>query len=1491
MRKYYYLFSLFSAVTVALGVAAAIVADRPVRPLAKQVSSERPAGVPTSLEVADLPSVFRKSSVATPGRGVSKVNRAAARDVSFGGALHYSSAWTESSAYGLYSFKSNPGSNEKVSLISEYYFFEKGNGAVYDNAIHVVDFSEWEGVVSVNYNKVNILTGEYVDYESMPDLSFYTYDCDYDPLTGGVIGCFSNADNSAVELAMVDYDTRARKTISKLPDILFAVGVNSKGEVYGIDGGGVLRKYDRNDGSSTEIFSTGLIPSYMQSATFDRETDLMYWAFTNGSESALYEIDVTVPSITKLYDFDNSEEFTCIYVQEEFNGDVPGVADGLSLDFGAGVSGSVTFTLPSVSASGESLGGNVEWTLYANGVMKAEGKGNPGDVVKTREFTAEEGENWFVVKCSNEAGESAPLKVRRWIGKGQTEAPSNLSTEVNGTKVSLNWNAPEKGVLDAYFEPSELTYTVTRYPEGKVIAENISQTSLEDSMSITNPIIVWYGITANNVGYNSDEAVSTKIHVGDVFSAPWYEDFENPDNFEFFTVIDSNNDGRIWMVGLHQGLNPTGFAFCNTNKYGLQGIEYSDDWLLSPEIELSADDIYEFDCKVWSAWGTAEEMEVALGQGDDPTAAGKYEMIIERTQITRVYEDAHYFARTWIPASDGRYRVAFHGVTGINGSNINIDELHLYSVGKAGGPAAVADLTAVPDAKGEIGVTLSFTTPSRNAADTDAVAELSKVEIFRDGVVAGEFNNVKAGQSLTWHDDNAAEGSNTYRVVCYSGGLKGMYAEVQAFAGFDLPANPLNLMTTDKGDRLEITWDASGNVGKNGGYVDIDEVTYTVYAIEGMYAQPIAENLKETTYVVSNTATGPQSRVIYGVAAIWDDLLGDIEVSNTAIVGKPHALPFMETFNMAKCNNEGWEQPGDIEHRFYTDPDVSCDAGSTSMGWAPAVGYREAWLNSGKIAPGNAENLNLIFDWMTAPEANTVIEVIGVVDASNTVALATIDCSKNTEEGWHTEIIDLNKWRDAASISIKFHVTGNDLGSYIWLDRIQVRNILGKDLIAGLSAKKSYVAGKEDTVSVRVENNSFDRVDAYKVNLYVDGDLYASRDGEPLDGILSGNFFSTVDFGYSPSVFAGENASIHAEVVLEGDMDIANNTTSPYVVNVVAPVLESPSSLALEEHERGVALSWVAPEIVASDVMEDFESYNNGDLVFGNWKTYDGDKGLACGINGIDMPHAQEPIAFMVFNPEESGMNLDNRPLFAPMTDDQYLIAQTGWYSSASHNDDWLISPELSGEAQTIEFLMAKIEDYYKETFEIYYSLTDDEISSFILLESGEVELTEWDLYSYDLPEGAKYFALRYTAADQFMIMIDDLSYSPKVPELKGYRIYRNGSLLTEVLSEETSYNVEDADANNGEYAVTAVYDIGESMPSNRAIVSGVEDVLVYLEIAGKTGEIVCRNIESDSVEVYSLDGKLVRSVTVDSDEIHIKVEAGVYMVKAGEYTVKVIVK
>ena len=63
-------------------------------------------------------------------------------------------------------------------------------------------------------------------------------------------------------------------------------------------------------------------------------------------------------------------------------------------------------------------------------------------------------------------------------------------------------------------------------------------------------------------------------------------------------------------------------------------------------------------------------------------------------------------------------------------------------------------------------------------------------------------------------------------------------------------------------------------------------------------------------------------------------------------------------------------------------------------------------------------------------------------------------------------------------------------------------------------------------------------------------------------------------------------------------------------------------------------------------------------------------------------------MAFMVFNPEELGVNVDEYPQFKPASGKQFLIAMSAQSSSTrkGHNDDWLISPKLSGEAQTISF-------------------------------------------------------------------------------------------------------------------------------------------------------------------------------------------------------------
>lgn len=57
-----------------------------------------------------------------------------------------------------------------------------------------------------------------------------------------------------------------------------------------------------------------------------------------------------------------------------------------------------------------------------------------------------------------------------------------------------------------------------------------------------------------------------------------------------------------------------------------------------------------------------------------------------------------------------------------------------------------------------------------------------------------------------------------------------------------------------------------------------------------------------------------------------------------------------------------------------------------------------------------------------------------------------------------------------------------------------------------------------------------------------------------------------------------------------------------------------------------------------------------------------------------------------------------------------------------------------------------------------------------------------WTLYEFEVPAGARYFAIRSCATASFMLMLDDFTFipdEPVVPELRGYNVYRNGDLVT----------------------------------------------------------------------------------------------------------------
>ena len=235
-------------------------------------------------------------------------------------------------------------------------------------------------------------------------------------------------------------------------------------------------------------------------------------------------------------------------------------------------------------------------------------------------------------------------------------------------------------------------------------------------------------------------------------------------------------------------------------------------------------------------------------------------------------------------------------------------------------------------------------------------------------------------------------------------------------------------------------------------------------------------------------------------------------------------------------------------------------------------------------------------------------------------------------------------------------------------------------------------------------------------------------------------------------------------------------------------------------------------------------------------------------------------------------------------------------------NDAWLISPMLSGDAQTIKFMAACLNTSYgDETFEVLYSTTDTEVESFTLVEGASFTATvSWVEYTAALPAGAKYFAIRSTANDCFVLSVDNITFKGYVNpnaglEVVGYNIYRDGEKINETPVAATSYLDTEAAPGTHTYVVTVVYNNGESLPSNEVTIttSGVENIdadALGAKVAVEARDIVITDAEGADVAVIAADGKVIYSAAGEA-RTAVAVAPGVYVVKVATKVVKVVVK
>ncbi|MDE6287922.1 MAG: choice-of-anchor J domain-containing protein, partial [Muribaculaceae bacterium] len=282
-------------------------------------------------------------------------------------------------------------------------------------------------------------------------------------------------------------------------------------------------------------------------------------------------------------------------------------------------------------------------------------------------------------------------------------------------------------------------------------------------------------------------------------------------------------------------------------------------------------------------------------------------------------------------------------------------------------------------------------------------------------------------------------------------------------------------------------------------------------------------------------------------------------------------------------------------------------------------------------------------------------------------------------------------------------------------------------------------------------------------------------------------------------------------------------------------------------------------------------------------------------------PYRTDPMAFQLFEPKASGMPEDYYIDAVPASGERMLVA----WSAQGLNDNWLISPALSGLEQTISFKAKSFTIAYPESFEVLYSTTDKALESFIAVDAVEGYPADnrvpetWTEYKASLPAGAKYFAIRHTAYDTYALYIDDIAFEaagavPADLEILGFRPYIDGECAAELCT-ETTFSQEFTQSGKHSARVSAVYNHGESRACEAVeadvTMSGVENVSTGTSISLNGNILSVKAPAGTVVTVTNALGQTIVKTTTDlSGNLETVLPTGLVIVKSGTETAKYVV-
>ena len=1267
--------------------------------------------------------------------------------------------------------------------------------------------------------------------------------------TGDVYGEFYDKSLENFEWGIVDYPSKSRSTIASATHNYVALGCTSDDVLYGVDDEANLYKIDTETGEETFIGNTGLQVKteegahYGQTGEIDPKTNTFYWLARDAEgEGALFTVDLQTAELTKLADLGQTQYAALTIPPTVASTLAPEKATRLSASFtDASTTGTLTFTAPTMALDGSNLSGELIYNVKEGSKTLATGTSTPGSEVSVQ-VTADEGMNIFAVSTEIDGHESPKAHVSQWVGYDVPLASDKVSFAYDfDTKTSsLNWQPVTAGCHDKYV--GNITYDVYRVIDGvqTLIKKDLTETSFSETLDMEGLHQCQYGIVAKNEKRSGSMTLSSPVDVGTPFEPPYTEDFtKENNNIGLWSLIDNNGDGVTW--GWTRSTDG-----CYAYMYG-SGVE-DDDWLISPPFNLKAGHTYTVSVDLGNSGENANKVELK----------GAREVSLESLTLP-VADATTILGKTTVCGklsadNDGRYYLSIHNVSDAASGMLYLYQMKVTCDPLATAPDSVTSFSVVPDSTGLRKAKIAFTTPNK-AINGNEINSLEKVELLRGDTVLNTWTNPAVNQEINYDDTKGApNGYNTYSVIAYNENGNGCTASKTVYVGEDTAKVVKNLTAQDIGQKVRLSWDATESTGINGRVVRTADAQYIIYNVDANKKLSNAIDTVNTTTadIDFNPNEGEQRTASWAVVVLTG--AGKSDASKTSLpVGAPYTLPFSESFaggSFGKYWTASYSSYS-IQPKLYNDESSDNDGGCYGF-----YNYTkgEGSLMSGKISLTGSASPILTYDFypVQGKDVQLKVEVMksdGTVDTLRTWNYKELPGSS----AWASDKLDLSTYTNERYIRLRFHVVYNESRVKTLVDNINVFDQLDDNLAIGLSAPQRVVRGQKMKVSAQVKNMGKNAASNYKVNFYVDGKLVKDTVvSTPLASLKTDTISAELPTNSGLKEYA--SLKVKAEVVYDDDLSDDDNSAETTVAVTqadVAPV----SNLEATVDDGSTLLSWMAPVPTVKTVNEDFESYDAFATDFGNWTTIDDSKGyMGSMFSSYNEPYKRKPAAFIIYNPDAVDEDvLYWNPGMTPHSGNQYCSAlykmsdKTGY--DHVDNNEWLISPRLSGNAQTITlWVKNEIDQYgndYEEDFDFLTSTTGVEEKDFSKVgDTYQITGGSWQEIGVDVPEGTLYFAIHHTTSQEssFMFSIDDVTFEAGSSSPIGYNVYRDGEFVTFV-AEETSFTESLHD--NVVYSVTAVYPDGaESVPVDATVATAITETKLF---------------KDGPKDVYDLAGWLVR--------------------------------